>query len=205
MVEKLLTKECEIKLWLDCMGIVDYTIEPNLVVNVASSVHLTHKKLNFLPIQFGEIKGEFNCSFNELKTLKGSPFFVKNNFTCSNNQLTTLKYSPKIVNAHYDCSRNKIKTLDSFQTVVQGELNCSMNPIQFQRFKVFQFQRFYHRCEKESQKIALFSDMYLRGLSHSKILYISFDEFQQKFIQLEKDFLLSKMPPISEKLNKIKL
>ena len=62
----------QIKQWLDEMGVKDYTINKNLIVDVEGDVNLSYKNLKELPVQFGKVKGNFFCSNNQLKSLKGA-------------------------------------------------------------------------------------------------------------------------------------
>ena len=55
-----------------------------------------------------EVGGDFNCSYNQLTTLEGSPREVGGNFNCSYNQLTTLEGSPMEVGGNFYCNNNKL-------------------------------------------------------------------------------------------------
>jgi len=57
-------------------------------------------------------KGDIECTFIGLTSLKGAPEEIQGNFDCSNNQLTTLEYVPNIIDGYFDCSFNKLKLLD---------------------------------------------------------------------------------------------
>ena len=67
----LKTKE-QIKQWLDEMGVINYVINKDLTVDVKGDVNLSYKNLKELPVQFGKVKGNFFCSNNQLKSLKGA-------------------------------------------------------------------------------------------------------------------------------------
>jgi len=78
------------------------------------------------------VVGQFNCTGNPLKNLKGgplktgdyiammcgleslegSPDEVSGNFLVGSNNLTSLEHSPNVVKGLYDCSNNKLKSLD---------------------------------------------------------------------------------------------
>ena len=107
---KITNKE-EIKNWLNKHGITNYIINPNGVVDVYGSVHLSMQGLEYIPIQFGVVDGDFIISFNKLKSLKGSPLWC-NNFNCSHNMLTSLEYAPEEVKNIFCCSNNLLKSLD---------------------------------------------------------------------------------------------
>ena len=81
--------------WLDKMGIENYSLRDNLI-DVEGSVYLFNRKLKVIPVQFGIVKGFFDCSDNNLKSLEGSPETVGGNFYCFRNNLESLKYLPDI-------------------------------------------------------------------------------------------------------------
>ena len=62
-----------------------------------------------LGIKIKEVKGNFNCSHNELTSLEGSPEIVGVDFDCAYNDLTSLEGSPKIVKGDFYCNNNKVK------------------------------------------------------------------------------------------------
>ncbi len=79
-----------IRAWLDENGIKNYTLNDKGEVDVDGDVNLSRHDLTELPpyIQFGTIKGDFDCSFNKLTSLKGVPKKIEGNFDCNFNQLT---------------------------------------------------------------------------------------------------------------------
>jgi hypothetical protein len=83
-----------------------------LTVDINSSVDLFGAHLKTIPVKFGIIKGYFNCSYNQLTTLVGSPKEVNGGFYCSNNQLTSLIGLSKEVKGDFYCSNNQLTTLD---------------------------------------------------------------------------------------------
>ncbi len=100
----------ETKAWLDKMGVTGYTIRNDLTVNAAGNVDISSKKLMYIPVRFGTIKGTFNCSNNHLTSLSGSPsrcWF----FDCEHNQLTSLDGAPKMVSGWFDCEYNQLTSL----------------------------------------------------------------------------------------------
>ena len=52
-------------------------------VNVDSNVELSGKELTSIPVQFGYVTGWFDCSDNNLTSLKGCPVEVGDWFACS--------------------------------------------------------------------------------------------------------------------------
>ena len=64
-------------------------------------------------INFGKIKGGFDCSNLDLVSLKGAPQTVGGSFDCSFNQLTSLEGAPQIVGGNFWC--NSCKNLVSLE------------------------------------------------------------------------------------------
>lgn len=62
----ILKTKKEIQAWLDEMEIKNYTINDDLIVDVNGDVTLSFKKLKTIPVQFGVLKGNFNCSILSL-------------------------------------------------------------------------------------------------------------------------------------------
>ena len=121
-----------IQKWLDEHGIKNYTINSKEEINVDGDVILDYKNLTVFPsyIQFGTVKGHFNCSNNNLVSLEGAPEEVGGSFFCNNNNLTTLKGSPKVVKEYFDCSDNKLKSLEGAPEEA-GFFSCSENSVKF--------------------------------------------------------------------------
>lgn len=100
----------EVKNWLEEMNISKYKIRRDLSVNVFEDVSLYKKNLKIIPIQFYKVNGNFNCSYNELKSLKGAPKIIMGNFNCSYNKLESLEFLPDIINISFFSNyRNKKK------------------------------------------------------------------------------------------------
>jgi len=76
-----------------------------------------------------EVSGEFNCSFNGLTSLKGSPTISNGDFSCFHNKLTSLEGGPTISNGDFSCSTNDITSLVGAPTIVNGDFKCSYNII----------------------------------------------------------------------------
>lgn len=80
----------ETEKWLLDHGITAYTLRDDLTVDVDARVNLSELKITSIPVQFGIIKGGFDCSNNELTTLRGCPVTISGEFKCSGNLLTSL-------------------------------------------------------------------------------------------------------------------
>ena len=111
--------------WLDKMNIKNYSLRDDLV-DVEGSVNLYGRKLKVIPVQFGIVKGDFDCSYNNLKSLEGSPKTVGGNFNCWGNNLESLDGCPKTVWGYFDCSNNNLESL-KYLPEIKGELHCDDN------------------------------------------------------------------------------
>ena len=65
------------------------------------------------------------------KENKGGPEKVKGDFDCSRNQITSLKGAPKKVKGHFNCSGNQLTTLDCGLKKVGGDFICADNAMPF--------------------------------------------------------------------------
>lgn len=90
------------------LGIKKYTINPDLSVDVDSSVNISNKDLTEIPIVFNKVSAYFDCSGNKLTTLEGCPRYVGKWFNCSSNQLTSLDYSPNYVGGNFICDEKAV-------------------------------------------------------------------------------------------------
>ncbi len=82
---------------------------------------------DFMGIKFGNVKGTFDCSFNNLKSLEGAPHEVGDRFYCNNNNLASLAGSPKKVGGRFDCDRNSLTSLAGAPKEVGGIFDCRYN------------------------------------------------------------------------------
>lgn len=74
-----------------------------------------------------QIKGDFNCSYNALKSLKGCPNKVFDSFDCKGNELKTLKGGPKEVFGFYNCSENELVSLEGAPKKINSIFVCEDN------------------------------------------------------------------------------
>ena len=87
-------------------SITNYTINPDGSIDVDGDVYLINKGLTELPLTFNKVTGDFDCRFNRLTSLKGSPRWVGGDFNCHNNKLTSLEFSPVYVGYDFCCGSN---------------------------------------------------------------------------------------------------
>jgi hypothetical protein len=97
--------------WLDEMAVANYTINDDFTIDSEFSISLWYKNLTIFPeyIKFGKIAGYFNCSNNQLISLKGCPDVVDGNFYCSYNNLSSLKGCPNKVGGYFFCIDNNLQ------------------------------------------------------------------------------------------------
>ena len=75
--------------FLDVVVSGTWKLNSNGEVDVKGWVGMQGMNLTEIPVKFGSVWGDFNCSKNHLTTLKNAPkSIVGGRFYCSNNQLT---------------------------------------------------------------------------------------------------------------------
>ncbi len=109
-------------------NIKNYTINSDMSISVDGSVNLSYRNLKSIPIKFKEVGGDFYCYSNNL-TLEYCPETVGGHFNCSDNQLTSLKYCPKTVGGDFSCSENQLTSLEYCPETVGGHFNCGYNQL----------------------------------------------------------------------------
>ena len=110
-------------------SIENYTINDDGTVDVDDDVYLYNKGLTKLPLKFGKVSGFFNCSKNQLTSLKGAPYYVGRYFDCSRNNLTTLEDGPKTIIGDYYCNGNSLVNFKGFPEDFDGYVNFDGNPV----------------------------------------------------------------------------
>jgi hypothetical protein len=109
--------------------IIDYTINSDRSIDVDNIINLFNRNLRKLPLKFNKVNGDFNCHWNMLITLEGSPIEINGGFYCNKNKLTSFEYAPKIIRGNFYCNSNNIKTFEYAPSFVKGDFSCSDNPI----------------------------------------------------------------------------
>lgn len=111
------------------LDINKYTVDKDGFVNVDEDVILkksiTIKKARKIPIKFGVINGNFDCSFCLLITLEGVAHTINGDFNCSYNNLKNLSHSPKIVTGDYLCHSNKGLSLSGVTEEIGKDFDAS--------------------------------------------------------------------------------
>lgn len=86
----------------------DYQIDDQGIVHVHTDIQaIIPSVTGKLPVQFGEVQGDFLISSMHLHTLAGAPTRVEGLFNCSKNRLTSLQHAPTSCK-YLDCSHNEL-------------------------------------------------------------------------------------------------
>ena len=102
----------------------DYEEYIGKTVKVTGNVDLRGLGLTKIPINFTEVGGDFNCSWNKFTDLEGAPEEVGGSFLCSWNQLTDLVGTPEKVGGSFYCSNNPLKSFEGRPKFIGGEFEC---------------------------------------------------------------------------------
>jgi hypothetical protein len=161
-LRKFNEQEKSIEEWCNEFGLYNFEIINNAIVDVRSNVNIQSNELYQIPIQFGIVTGTFNCIYNFLTTLEGSPNNVGLSFKCNNNLLNTLEGGVKTLGGNFDCSNNKLTSLKGCPKEIPGvfwcvdnllisleggpdktshEFYCSGNPI-YPVYKLFGYEKY---------------------------------------------------------------
>ena len=125
-------------------GITNYTVNPDGSIDVNGNVYLSYFKLTELPLTFNNVSGWFDCSNNNLTTLKGSPKWVDSTFNCSVNNLTNLEFSPEYVGGHFSCRHNCL-TDNYCDTEIGGKFYTSLKQDGLTEYNYNEWRKLYKR------------------------------------------------------------
>jgi hypothetical protein len=102
----------------------------NNIVDVVGDCKIKNDiEITKLPVQFGNVSGDFYCNNNQLITLHGAPSSVGGSFYCNGNRLTTLQGAPTSVGGDFYCSGNQLTTLEGAPSSVGGNFYCQYNQL----------------------------------------------------------------------------
>ena len=93
------------------------------------NIDLSDLGLRKIPVQFGEVSGDFICSYNKLTSLQGAPSKVSGVFFCNSNKLTSLQGAPSEVSGDFYCNNNNLTSLQGAPSKVSGDFHCSNNKL----------------------------------------------------------------------------
>lgn len=181
-------------------------ITENLTVNAYTSVDLAKRKLEYLPINFGYVKGNFDIRDNNLSTLEGSPKEVGGNFYCGRNNLTSLRYSPRVVGDSFLCYFNQLTDLVGGPEQVKGTYNCHNN--QLYSLKGLPTKLDLLNCDKNNLETLEFISSYIHtslvvGRNPLKTLrfapdYVGKEFWAEECLDLDKKEILTLRTKLSE-------
>ena len=106
---------------------LSWKLNSNGEVDVDGSVNMYYMNLTEIPVKFGSVNRSFNCSYNQLKSLKNAPKSVGGYFDCSDNQLTSLEFAPTSVRGDFSCYNNQLTSLEGCPTSVGRDFYCVYN------------------------------------------------------------------------------
>jgi len=95
----------------------NYKINNDLSVDVYMSIFLENESLTEIPFKFNIVKGNFDCSHNELKNLKNCPNEIYGDFTFSVNNIDSLEYFPSVVTGNVNGFFNKITDISKLDNM----------------------------------------------------------------------------------------
>lgn len=113
-MEYISKEHLEIRKLCKLYKIHDFKINDDGSIDTKYSVDLSNRDLDEIPIKFNKVRGYFDCSNNNIKSLKNSPKIIVGNFICDNNNLESFKHSPDIVHGSFQCSNNPLKSLKGY-------------------------------------------------------------------------------------------
>ena len=124
--------------------IENYTINDDGSIDVNGNVFLYDKGLTELPLTFNRVTGWFDCSANNLTTLKGCPRWVGGYFSCSYNRLSSLEFSPDYVGGNFYCNGNDL-TNNYCIAEIKGKFYTSLKQDGLTNDNYKEFQKLYKR------------------------------------------------------------
>jgi hypothetical protein len=110
-------------------NIKNYTIHPDLTIDVDGNVDIGLIDSVKLPVRFGKVTGHFECDRMGLESLHGCPSEVGGDFYCYDNNLTSLEGCPRIVSGEFNFYGNKVKNFIGGPTEIHGPINFYKNNI----------------------------------------------------------------------------
>ena len=106
--------EQEIHTICEKYNITNYTINPDGSIDVDGNVNLIYMRLTKIPIKFNKVSGNFDCSRNNLTSLRGCPIVVGGAFFCCYNNLTSLIGSPDSIRKYIMCDSNPLESIEGY-------------------------------------------------------------------------------------------
>lgn len=92
-------------------------------------VDLSNMGYKVLPLPFGRIQGNFDCSLNGLESLENCPESIHGDFIAYSNRLKKITKLPELILGNVDLSYNKITEINISKCEIQGYINLKNNPM----------------------------------------------------------------------------
>ena len=151
-------------LWLDFDKV---TINKDNSIDYDGNVNIRGRGLDKIPLQFNIVNGDFDCSFNNLTSLKGVPRKC-NDFDCHVNQLTSLEYAP-IECEYFNCRINRLTSLE-YAPIECEIFNCESNKLTSLEYAPEKCEYFYYDNWDSIEKITYKEPAYiLKQLKQNRI------------------------------------
>ncbi len=113
-MEYISKEHLEIRKLCKLYKIHDFKINDDGSIDTKYSVDLSNRDLDEIPIKFNKVRGYFDCSNNNIKSLKNSPKIMEGHFICSSNNITNLIHSPLYISGLFQCSNNPLESLEGY-------------------------------------------------------------------------------------------
>jgi hypothetical protein len=105
-------QEAQIRKWLDEHKIKNYTINPDLTIDVKGDLFIEEDLPDF--INFNRVLADCVVWHTNVTTLRGVPKYVSGNFECLRTSIETLEYCPIEIGGSFDVIYNKkLKNIDN--------------------------------------------------------------------------------------------
>lgn len=106
-----------------------WKINEDFSIDVWGDVNIAGHALNEIPVKFNVVTGNFDCAFNNLKSLFNSPREVGGDFSCESNHIVDLKFAPIHIGKNFLMGHNLVNTFNYFPEFVGGNSSFMDNPI----------------------------------------------------------------------------
>ena len=98
-------------------NIENYTINEDMSIDVDDDAIISHLMLNKIPVNFNNVAGTFDCSDNNIRSLKGCPKFTGGDFYCNSNYITKLPGTIERCRS-FDCRFNELTSLEGAPKII---------------------------------------------------------------------------------------
>lgn len=194
----------EVYNWLFQYNINDFYVKKDLTVDVLGSVDISSQSLIEIPIQFGEVSGNFNCDNNLLTSFQGMPTEIGLALYASNNLISSFEGFPKYIGTSARLLSNEITHLIKLDTKIEKNLYLDYNSIKSLNDFNGGFGRFLiHNVENELKMIEELMPYYTDFDNNLYQLKVDISEFKDILLHLELNKKINKNPVGLSKKKKV--